>query len=306
MLITSRRTLDELPSVRPVPLDVLGPDEAIELLRRTAGGDHVDAEPDIATHIAGLLGHLPLALALAASRIRANPDWTLADHLERLEHHRRGLRLENGVEVAISRSYRDLPTDRQRAFRLLALHPGNDITVPAATALTGGDTRATGHHLEQLTAGARRAALARLTDHYLHTAGLAMDLVYPHEKNRRPTVSTPPSPSPALADQAAARTWLDTESANLLAVATPGRLGHAVLCHAAPPPGRDRSLPGRPAAPAGGHHRRAAARRRRGRGRRAGQPRRAGPADRAVRRGHRAPRRRSCSCAPTSTSSSNI
>lgn len=251
VLITSRRSLSDLSSVRHLSLDILSLDEAVSVLRLAADRGMVHVESEIAADIAELLGRLPLALDLVASRIQVSPDWTLADHIERLLHHRRSLRLDSGVEVAISLSYRDLPADQRRAFRLLALHPGGDLTPPAAAALTGTSVDEAHRQLDQLTAasllqcpepgryrfhdlirtyaagrvhdedaaGARRASLARLSDHYLHTAGLAMDLIYPHERNRRPRIPTPATTVLTLPDPAAARGWLDVERANLLAVA---------------------------------------------------------------------------------------
>ncbi|NUS65423.1 MAG: tetratricopeptide repeat protein [Saccharothrix sp.] len=259
VLITSRRRLHDVPSVRSLVLDVLPEGEAVDLLRR-AVGDVVDAEPGVAAEIAAVLGHLPLALDVVAGRVRADPDWTLTDHLERLRHHRRSLRLDTGVEVAISLSYRDLVPARQRAFRLLALHPGADFALPAAAALTGADPERAGDDLDHLVAasllqrpgsgryrfhdlvrtyaggrthdedaaGARRAALARLGEHYLHTTALAVDLIYPHERERRPQLPRPGTPEP-LADADAARAWLDAERADLLAVATHPDLDGALL-----------------------------------------------------------------------------
>jgi tetratricopeptide (TPR) repeat protein len=250
VLISSRRQLPDLPSTRSLVLDVLTSDEAVGLLRDATGA--VDAESGIAAKIAELLGHLPLALAVVAGRIRADPEWTLADHLERLQHHGHSLRLDSGVEVAISLSYRDLPADQQRAFRLLALHPGADITPHAAAALTGTDLDEACRLLEQLTAAslmqrptpgrnrfhdlirtyarsraydedpaaARRAGLARLGEQYLHTAARTMDLLYPDEQDRRPRVPEPATPEVELPEPAAARAWLDAERTNLLAVAT--------------------------------------------------------------------------------------
>ena len=251
VLITSRRSLSDLPSVHHLSLGVLSLDEAVSVLRHAADRGMVDVELKIAADIAELLGCLPLALELVASRIQVSPDWTLTDHLERLQHHRRSLRLDNSVEVAISLSYRDLPDDQRRAFRLLALHPGGDLTPPATAALTGADMDEAHRQLDQLTAasllqcpepgryrfhdlirtyaagrvhdedaaGARRASLARLSDHYLHTASLAMDLVYPHERNRRPRIPASATAVLTLPDPAAARSWLDVERANLLALA---------------------------------------------------------------------------------------
>lgn len=250
VLVTSRRLLTDVPSARPLVLDVLTAEESVDLLRRAAG-DVVDTEPGAAAEIAALLGHLPLALDLVAARMRANPDWTLTDHLERLRHHRRSLRLDTGVEVAISLSYRDIPPARKRAFRLLALHPGADLTPPATAALTGADPDQARDDLDQLAAasllqqpepgryrfhdlirtyagsrahdedpaGARRTAVTRLAEHYLHTAALAVDLIYPHERDRRPQVPRAGTPQP-LPDPDAARAWLDAGRTTLLAIAT--------------------------------------------------------------------------------------
>ena len=46
-----------------------------------------------------------------------------------------------------------------------------------------------------------------------------MDTLYPGERHRRPCISAPAGAIPPLAEPAAARTWLDAERANLVAVA---------------------------------------------------------------------------------------
>lgn len=249
-MITSRRSLPELPTVRHLSLDVLTLEDAVELLRQAGGG--VDVEPEFAAGVAELVGYLPLALALVAGRIHASPDWSPTDHLDRLLHHQRSLRIERGVEVAISLSYRDLTPDQQRAFRMLALHPGSDIGAHAAAALIDTDLPEARRRLEQLTAAsllqrvtrgryrfhnlintyatarshdedpasARRAAMTRLSDNYLHTACAAVVAIYPHDKRTRPSSPPPGTAAHQPPDQAAARKWLQTERANLLAVAT--------------------------------------------------------------------------------------
>lgn len=251
-LITSRRVLSALPAVRPLPVDVMPLEDAVDLLRRADRSGRIAAQPEGAAGIAELLERLPLALALVASRIEATPDWTLADHLDRLVHHQRTLRVDTGVEVALNLSYQDLTADQQRTFRLLALHPGNDVSAYAAAALAGADLARARDELEQLTAAnllqraapdryrfhnliniyatarsqdedpasAHRAALARLSDYYLYTAGLAIDIIYPHDKHTRPRIAPPATVTDSMPDEVTARRWLDVERANLLAVAT--------------------------------------------------------------------------------------
>jgi tetratricopeptide (TPR) repeat protein len=251
ILVTSRRALAELPGVQRLPLDVLTPDEALELLTRSSGVDIAAVDSDAAVRIAELLGGLPIALDVMAARIRANPEWTLADHLERLVHLEQVLQLEDAVELPFRLSYEDLPADQRQLLRLLALHPGSDIEGYAAAALTGTEPPAAQRNLTEVTgahllhahssgrfrfhdlirlyatgrtrkddpAGVRHAALTRLLDHYCHAAMTAMDLAYPYEIDRRPRISAPATATPEFLDADAATAWLDTEQANLLAAA---------------------------------------------------------------------------------------
>ena len=156
-----------------------------------------------------------------------------------------------GVRAMFSWSYRDLGEVPARVFRLLGLHPGPDLDAYAAAALCGTalgeaaevlDLLARTHLIQRAGPGRydlhdllrayarelattldteddRNAALTRLLDHYLHAAAAAMDTLYPSERNRRPRIPAPASPVPLLADQALARAWLDTERANLTALA---------------------------------------------------------------------------------------
>lgn len=64
----------------------------------------------------------------------------------------------------------------------------------------------------------RWTPLTRLFDHYLATAGAAMDTLVPAEQHRRPRIRPPATPSPPGADTAAARVWLDTERITLTTV----------------------------------------------------------------------------------------
>jgi hypothetical protein len=59
----------------------------------------------------------------------------------------------------------------------------------------------------------RRAALIRLLEHYLATAGAAMDVLYPAERHLRPPVQGAAVPDLPL------RGWLETERTNLVAAA---------------------------------------------------------------------------------------
>ncbi|MGW5052764.1 BTAD domain-containing putative transcriptional regulator [Actinokineospora sp. NPDC004072] len=130
-VITSRRRLVEVDGAVPVPLDPLPAGEAAELFAAVAG------RPDAG--VAELCGNLPLAVRIAAARLRQRPQWTadgLAARLGRERDRLAELRV-GGRDVAATfqLSYRELDAARQRMFRLLGSHPGGVITAPAAAAL---------------------------------------------------------------------------------------------------------------------------------------------------------------------------
>ncbi len=226
VLVTSRPRL-ELPGLA-ITLDVFDASESVELLRRSTD----DAGPELAA-LADLAGHLPLALALVAGRIRDHPDWTLADHLDRLHESRRLLRLDGGIELVLRTAYERLAEPHGALLRVLSLPRGPDFDVYAAAALAGcdlptartltGDLHranllrqrepgryrlhdimrvfAAGRAIDEDSARDRRAAVARLHDYLLAAAARAMDLVAPHQRAERPRIrpvpATPVHPLPA-------------------------------------------------------------------------------------------------------------
>ena len=237
-LVTSRRRLGG--PVTHVVVDLLAPAESLTFLAQALPEAPVGADSTAAARIAERCGHLPLALALIAGHIGATPGWTLTDHADRLDERHRAQRLDGGVELALGLSYQHLPADRRRLLRLVALHPGPEIDVPAAAALTDNDLPAAragldhlhrDHLLQRDTSGRytfhdlvrayaagraadedppadRRAALTRLFDHYLGTSAAATDALYLA------------GPTTAFADHHAALAWLDAERPSLVAVAS--------------------------------------------------------------------------------------
>jgi tetratricopeptide (TPR) repeat protein len=258
VLVTSRRGLDVPGSVR-VPVDVFSGDEAVDLLTSSVPDIPIGDDPFAHVRVAQRCGHLPLALGLIAANMRAKPGWTVGDHADRLDELHDLRRLDSGVELALSLSYERLPAPRRRALRLLALHPGADFDAHAAAALADTDLDAATEHLRVLRedhllqqsrpgrytfhdlvrdyAGTRaadeerpaerRAASTRLFDHYLSAAATAMDVLLPAERHRRPSVPASASPAVPIADVDAARRWLDTERANLVATAAHAPAEHA-------------------------------------------------------------------------------
>jgi DNA-binding SARP family transcriptional activator/Tfp pilus assembly protein PilF len=253
VLVTSRRRLAGLDHAHTVSLDTLPAADAVALFCQAAGEHRLDGQPpELLVELVELCGRLPLAIRIAAARLRSHPAWQLTHLVARLrdQQHRLG-ELEMGhrsVTAALDLSYQHLSPDQRQTYRLLGLHPGPDLDAHAAAALLGSTLRHAGRMLDQLlevhllletVAGRYRfhdltrvhaahtatrdqsasAGVDRLLDYYRHAASLAMDAAYPYEWERRPQLPPGGLSTPELPDPAAALGWLDTELPNLLAVA---------------------------------------------------------------------------------------
>jgi DNA-binding SARP family transcriptional activator/tetratricopeptide (TPR) repeat protein/DNA-binding XRE family transcriptional regulator len=261
VLITSRRRLDGLDHTHVLSLDTLPVPEAVELLTRTAGEGRLrDQPPHLLVELVELCGRLPLAIRIAAARLRSHPTWHPSHLIERLRDERQRLvELEAGqrsVIAVLDVSYHHLRQDERRAYRLLGLHPGPDIDSHAAAALFDKTPRHAARLLDQLheahlllepapgryqfhdlirahaaiTASRDRtepSAVNRLLDYYRHTASLAVDAAYPNER-KPPRVPPAPTPTPDLADPEQALGWLNTELTNLLAAANRASEAHVL------------------------------------------------------------------------------
>jgi tetratricopeptide (TPR) repeat protein len=242
---------------RRVNLDLLPHDQSTYLLRMLIG-PRVDAEPEAADSLVRHCARLPLALRIAADLVTDNPEATLAelvrdlaDEQGRIDMLDAGDDPYTAVRAVLSWSYRNLDPEQARAFRLLGLHPGRDFNpVSAAVLFQTATTRARrlldslvrAHLLERTATGryqmhdllrvyaadlasqeepeeSRQAALGRLFDFFLHTASLAMDILFPQERDRRPTFPAGGGSPANLVDDAQAVRWLEVERATLAAVA---------------------------------------------------------------------------------------
>jgi DNA-binding SARP family transcriptional activator len=256
VVVTSRDALAGLVATggaQRLDLDVLSVTDAVTLLRSLIGA-RVDADVDAAVELAELCARLPLALRIAAELAAARPKAPLAELAAELAGSRLDL-LDAGedradVRAVFSWSVRHLPGDVARAFAVIGLHPGDDLDVYAAAALAGlapglarralgrlrrasllqaaGPGRYGMHDLlrayarEQAatgdTNGQCQQALTRLFDYYLAAAAAAMDILFPAEAHWRPYLPPTASVVPEMTSEAQARTWLDAERANLVAV----------------------------------------------------------------------------------------
>jgi tetratricopeptide (TPR) repeat protein len=250
VIVTSRWQLTTLSATRHA-LHTFTPQESLALLRRRVGQDRVDAEVDSASRIAQALGYLPLALSLIAGRIQNYPDWSLADHLERLTEELTSPHLDIGLEMSLKLSYDSLPSGQQRMLRRLALHPGTRLDCHTAGVLANEDLEASrlilrglslshlverhpdarygmhdlvrrfavGRGRDEDAPSTRRAALTRLFDQYRGTISQAMDLYAPHEAHRRPHFTSRQGFSREFTDAAVAVRWLESERTNAVAMA---------------------------------------------------------------------------------------
>ncbi|WP_344445306.1 AfsR/SARP family transcriptional regulator [Kitasatospora nipponensis] len=254
VLVTSRSRPLGLAPTRQVDLDVLEPDEALELFSRIVGRRRVHAEPDAARELLAACCHLPLAIRIVAARGAARPDWSLAALCHRLADRRQRLAElsmhDLAVDACFQLSYDQLPPLAARAFRLLAVPQTSDLSLSAAAAgleLTESSAldvldglvhagllespapdRYRYHDLLRLFAQARAeqldpqeehgALVLRMIDQAVATAANAYRTVRPGHgiPDALAPVAAPGLPMPERAD---GHRWLDEEGGNLLDLA---------------------------------------------------------------------------------------
>jgi DNA-binding SARP family transcriptional activator/tetratricopeptide (TPR) repeat protein len=254
VLVTSRRRLAGLDHTHTMTVDTLPVPDAVALLHQTTGDTRLVGEPpDVVEELVELCGRLPLAIRIAAARLRSHPTWGLGHLAARLRDQQQRLAElsagERSVTAALDLSYQDLSADQQRTYRRLGLHIGSDVDAYAAAALLDATVLDASQQLERLleahllqepTPGRYRfhdltrahaaytatrdepghyKATHRLLDYYRYGAAVAMDTAYPFERDYRPQVPPASTPAPDLADSAAALNWLNRELPNLLAAA---------------------------------------------------------------------------------------
>ncbi|MFF0096644.1 tetratricopeptide repeat protein [Streptomyces canus] len=247
-LITSRNRLLGLDEVPPVSLDVLTEQESAELLARASGEadgreGRLARDPEATAEVLRLCGRLPLALRLAAARLRHRPGWTVGILVERMAEG------ASEFDTAFAMSVRQLDRAKARLFRLLGLLPGSSFDEHVAAALADVPLRSAREMLEDLldahlvqqpaagryrlhdlvhqharhatmeqdSAAERDRALTRVLDYYVHAAAAA-DAAMPFlSLSREATVDRTSAELPRFNDKIAALIWFGTEYLNLLA-----------------------------------------------------------------------------------------
>ncbi|KAF5990824.1 hypothetical protein BOG92_001480 [Streptomyces sp. WAC00263] len=149
VLVTSQGRLGELAmdgarliSVRP--LDAHG---GLTLLKDRCGEEAVEAEPDAAKHLVELCGGLPVALQIVAARLATDDSLTMSELAAELDDEAgrlAGMALEgeeSSVSAVLGPSYRLLPPDAARLYRLLGWLPVGIFDAGVAAVAADIDTR---------------------------------------------------------------------------------------------------------------------------------------------------------------------
>jgi len=145
VLVTSRSSLGGLAAAkgaRLLGLNVLTGNDAAELLAARLGHDRVAAEPQAVAELTRLSGRLPLALAVVATRAALSgwPLTVLAGQLADARQQFALLSLDHAavdMRAVFSWCCRQLSAESAQMLRLLAVHPGPDISVPVAASMAG-------------------------------------------------------------------------------------------------------------------------------------------------------------------------
>ncbi len=258
-LVTSRNRLAGLVAAdgaRSMPLDLLSPADARELLARRIGDARVAAEPGPAGELVELSAGLALALAIIAARAAMHPHFSLAEVAGQARGRSALCCLSSAsggddstdVRAVFSWSYEALSPAAAEMFGLLGLHPGPDIDAVAAANLAGVtagraaailDELASAHLVHQATPGRyafhdllrayavelaeamdteekRWEAVRRVLDYYVHAGCHADRVLFPHRDLTR-HAAAPHLAHPRLSDPDSATVWFAAERPVLLA-----------------------------------------------------------------------------------------
>ncbi|MGI5224732.1 tetratricopeptide repeat protein [Actinoallomurus sp. CA-142502] len=249
VIITSRRHLAGIEGGHH-RLDILPTDDAVALFTRIA--EPVVAVADSVADAVRLCGGLPLAVRLAATRLRDRQVPSIETLVEQLRHPHEDIADLQAPALAatFALSYRDLPVTQRRVFRRLGLSPVPELTTPAVAVLAGipaadaerSLTDFVDHYLiEKISPGrfrfhdlVRRYAMAlppredpdfdarravgRTLDYYLLKADLADRALFPHHTRDEVAAADGSVSVEPFEDEDAAARWLSAESKNVAAL----------------------------------------------------------------------------------------
>ncbi|MFJ2771953.1 BTAD domain-containing putative transcriptional regulator [Streptomyces sp. NPDC087300] len=252
-LVTSRVRMVDLAGAHLIDLDVMSPEEALLLFTRIVGEERVTSERKAALDVVAACGFLPLAIRIAASRLASRRTWTVSTLAAKLADERRRLdELQAGdlaVKATFELGYGQLEPAQARAFRLLGLADGPDLSLAAASAIldlpledaedileslvdtslveSAAPGRYRYHDLVRLYARAcaerdeqppseRDAAMSRLLDFYLASAARVYAIERPGDRTVEHLEATEHA-GQDFTDDTKALDWLHSEAACILA-----------------------------------------------------------------------------------------
>jgi tetratricopeptide (TPR) repeat protein/DNA-binding SARP family transcriptional activator len=245
IIVTARQHDDGWDKAKTLSLRVLPEDDAAALFTQIAGRTAA-RDPEQVTRVSRLCDFLPLAIRVAASRVRSGEVANLSDladeFSEPTDGHGPGSEVSRQVHASFELSYRRLAQGEQRFFRYLGISPCLGSTPHSAAALTNvtvTESRtmlgalADYHLLEEISPGrfgfhdllrsfaAGRSAVedsardvrngvGQLADYYLHA------VIQASQVRQAPTAN---ASMPFADTTASAAAWLESEWGNALRVA---------------------------------------------------------------------------------------
>jgi tetratricopeptide (TPR) repeat protein len=256
VLVTSRNQMTGLiaDGAHLLRLDPFTLGESRALLTSRIGSSRVQREPDAADELIGLCARLPLALSVAGAYSAGNPQLLLSQLVAEFRSRRLDL-LETGdpattARSVFTRSYQHLTQPAARMFRLLGLHPGPDISLPAAASLAATSVDEARKALDELTrahlveehvpgrfashdllrayaaeqahsvddAQEVRQATQRFLDHYLATLRAGTETLFPGKPQREFPGTASEVPHECFGSPKEVLSWVRAERPVLLAV----------------------------------------------------------------------------------------
>lgn len=156
VLVTSTDRLTDLllDGAEPMPMEPLDDADAERMLVELSGRG-IATEAEAVAALVRQCGGLPIALQVAAARLRARPALSVAALVAEIADEHGGLdafalRGQSRVAAVFAVAYAGLADQPARLFRVLGLLPGRTITVDLAAAAAGGTDEATEEALAYL------------------------------------------------------------------------------------------------------------------------------------------------------------
>ena len=250
VLLTSRRRLTGTPGNRQYTLGPLPDTAATALLSHIT--DRALPQDEDLVRFTRCCGGLALAITVAAGHLRSRPVWTVGDLVSRLSTTSQSLAddpLTGPIHTAFAMSFQTLGSTLRDLLGYIAAHPGPDIGLPTAAAMSGASLADTDVRLDALVdhrlldqTGAHRYRLHDLLRQYVlaqadeqqsldnqrgadravafyeAAAARADHALHPRRRELLYPAPSAPVEGVNLDTSEQARTWLDTESLNLSAV----------------------------------------------------------------------------------------